>query len=131
MEALAPQQVMVRGDGQRLSQVIRNLLSNAITHSPEGGRVTISSDAGDGTGRMVVQDNGPGIPAEDLPHVFERFYRVDKSRSRATGGTGLGLTIARRLVEAHGGQITVESEENQGARFIVELPRRWTPPDQI
>ena len=127
LEVRTPQRVSVQGDGQRLNQVIRNLVSNAITHSPQGGRVMVSSELGDGTGRIVVQDTGPGIPAEDLPHIFERFYRVDKSRSRATGGTGLGLTIARRLVEAHGGEINVESEESQGARFIVDLPRAWTP----
>ena len=79
---------------------------------------------------ILVRDDGPGIPAEDLPNVFERFYRVDKSRSRSTGGIGLGLTIARRLVEAHGSDITVESETGKGSRFRVELPRNWTEPPE-
>ena len=72
---------------------------------------------------MVVRDSGPGIPAEDLPHIFERFYRVDKSRSRATGGVGLGLTIARRVAEAHGGRIEAFSEVGKGTEFVVTLPR--------
>ena len=136
----APEPVPVEGDQERISQVIRNLLGNAIAYTPESGRVTVSSRTGGsisgnsglgGEGAMIlVQDDGPGIPAEDLPNVFERFYRVDKSRSRSTGGIGLGLTIARRLVEAHGGEITVESKEGQGSRFQVTLPRNWSGPPE-
>ena len=127
-EALQP--VLLQRDQERLSQVIRNLLANAISYTPEGGRVTVSAEPGEDGGVILVRDDGPGIPAEDLPNVFERFYRVDKSRSRSTGGIGLGLTIARRLVEAHGSDITVESETGKGSRFRVELPRNWTEPPE-
>jgi signal transduction histidine kinase len=101
----------IQADAQRVSQVLCNLLVNAITHTPTGGRVQVS-----------VKDDGPGIAAEDQPYVFERFFRVDKSRSRATGGVGLGLTITRRLVEAHQGQIEVISQAGQGAEFRFTLP---------
>ena len=128
--AEAPQPVLLQGDQERLSQVIRNLLANAVAYTPEGGRVIVSSEPGEDGGVILVQDDGPGIPAEDLPNVFERFYRVDESRSRSTGGIGLGLTIARRLVEAHGGNITVESDPGQGSRFRVELPRNRSEPPE-
>lgn len=109
-------------DGQRIGQVVRNLLNNAINFTPEGGEITISvRQAKDGVS-VSVADSGPGIPPEDLPYIFERFYRVDKSRSRATGGSGLGLTIAKRLVEAHGGQLTVESTPGKGSIFTISLP---------
>ena len=123
-----PQSVSVQGDQERLSQVVRILLSNAITHTPKGGRVVLTANQDGPAARIIVEDNGPGIPAEDLPHLFERFYRVDKARSRTTGGIGLGLTIAQRLVESHGGQITVESEPGRGSRFIVGIPLAWTGP---
>jgi signal transduction histidine kinase len=114
-------------DPERIGQVLRNLLSNAITHTPEGGRIGVElKDQGDEL-RVTVSDTGIGIPAEDLPYVFERFYRVDHSRVRATGGAGLGLTIAKRLVEAHGGAISVESELGKGSRFSFTLPK--TAPD--
>ena len=124
----APQSVTVQGDRERLGQVIRILLSNAITHTPEGGRVVLTAALTGQAARIMVQDNGPGIPAEDLPHVFERFYRVDKARSRTTGGIGLGLTIARRLVESHGGEITVRSDPGKGSSFTVDLPLVWAGP---
>lgn len=126
----APEPVPVEGDQERISQVIRNLLGNAITYTPDNGRITVTSQLREDGGVILVQDNGPGIPAEDLPNVFERFYRVDKSRSRSTGGIGLGLTIARRLVEALGGAITVESGAGQGSRFQVSIPRNWTEPPE-
>ena len=125
-----PEPVYVEGDQARISQVIRNLVGNAISYTPEKGRVMVSSRKEPEAGVILVQDDGPGIPAEDLPNVFERFYRVDKSRSRSTGGIGLGLTIARRLVEAHGGDITAESAEGEGSRFQVVLPRKWTEPPE-
>ena len=127
LSAESPQPASIRGDYRRLSQVVRNLLSNAIAYTPEGGRVIVTSSIEDGAGRIVVQDNGPGIPQEDLPHVFERFYRVDRSRSRNTGGAGLGLTIARRLVEAHGGAFSVQSGPESGTRFVIDLPLDWEP----
>jgi len=109
-------------DSQRIAQVLHNLLDNAIAHTDRGGSVTISA-VRQGTGiEVAVTDTGEGIPAEDLPNIFERFYRVDKSRARATGGSGLGLTITKRLVEAHGGIITVQSQPGKGSRFAFSLP---------
>jgi signal transduction histidine kinase len=109
-------------DAHRIGQVVRNLLSNAINFTPEGGEIAVSVKCTKDEVVVSVADTGPGIPQEELPYIFERFYRVDKSRSRATGGSGLGLTIARRLVEAHGGQLEVESELGKGSVFTVKLP---------
>ncbi len=109
-------------DPTRIAQAVGNLLDNAVTHTPEGGRVTVSAEASDNAVEVRVADTGPGIAPNDLPRVFDRFYRADPSRSRGTGGTGLGLTIARRLVEAHGGSIKTESVVGQGSRFIIRLP---------
>ena len=109
-------------DAARIAQVVGNLLDNAVTHTPEGGRVTVSAHAAANAVEVEVADTGPGIAPEDLPRLFDRFYRADPSRSRTTGGTGLGLTIARRLVEAHGGSIEAESVVGQGSRFIIRLP---------
>ena len=114
---------LVLMDRTRIAQVVGNLLENAISHTPEGGRVGVTVEAtAAGTARVTVADTGSGIPVDDLPLVFERFYRVDPSRARATGGAGLGLTIARQLVEAHGGIIYAESEPGMGSRFTFELP---------
>jgi two-component system, OmpR family, phosphate regulon sensor histidine kinase PhoR len=114
---------LVLADPDRLTQVMMNLVRNAVTYTPEGGLVSIEA-AGDGPGHVAlsVADTGIGIAAEDLPRVFERFYRTDASRARSTGGFGLGLSIARDLVVAMGGTITVESEEGAGSRFTVRLP---------
>ena len=113
---------MAELDATRIAQVVGNLLENAITHTPEGGRVTVSARAAYGGVEVVVADTGRGIASEDLPRIFDRFYRADPSRARATGGAGLGLTIARRLTEAHGGAIEAESAAGQGSRFILRLP---------
>ncbi len=113
----------IRGDGQRLQQVLFNLLSNALRHTPTGGTVTTGAEVKEDMLIIRVQDTGSGIPAEDLPHVFERFYRVDRSRARSTGGSGLGLTIAKRIVEAHGGQIWAHSWMGAGSTFAFSLPR--------
>jgi two-component system phosphate regulon sensor histidine kinase PhoR len=99
-----------------------NLLHNAIKFSPQGGRVVISTGQGGGYVSVSVNDNGIGITKEDLPHVFERFYKADKSRSG--GGTGLGLAIAKHVVQAHGGEISVQSEEGKGSVFSFKLPLR-------
>jgi two-component system sensor histidine kinase BaeS len=110
-------------DRTRIAQVVGNLLENAILHTPEGGRVTVAAETVDATvARVTVADTGEGIPPEVLPQVFERFYRADPSRARATGGAGLGLTIARQLLEAQGGTIRAESTPGEGSRFIFELP---------
>ncbi|HLZ71961.1 MAG TPA: ATP-binding protein [Dehalococcoidia bacterium] len=117
-EALPPISV----DMQKLHRVLGNLLANAVRHTPAGGSVRLGAAADAATLAIVVADSGEGIAAEDLPHVFERFYRGDKSRSRAGGGAGLGLAIARGLVQAHGGQIDVQSTPGAGATFTVRLP---------
>ena len=109
-------------DWQRINQVLHNILENAVAHTPRGGTINVAASAKDKWVEISVSDTGEGIPAEDLPHIFERFYRVDKSRARATGGSGLGLTIAKRLVEAHGGTITVQSKLGEGSRFSFTLP---------
>ena len=114
---------LVEMDRTRIAQVVSNILDNTVQHTPSGGQVRVGVDTlGGGRVRVTVEDDGEGIPSEDLPLVFERFYRVDPSRSRSTGGAGLGLTIAKRLVESHGGAIWAESEVNGGTRICFELP---------
>lgn len=113
-------------DPERLAQVLHNLLSNALRHTPAGGRITLRARAAtaiNGSLQVEVEDTGAGIAPEDLPHVFERFYRADRGRSRERGGSGLGLTIARELVRLQGGAMGVESAPGQGARFWFTLPR--------
>lgn len=110
------------GDGEKIGQVIANLLTNAINYSSAGGEIRVSTEASQGLALCKVADTGMGIPAEDLPRIFDRFYRVEKSRSREKGGTGLGLAISRAIVNAHGGTIEVESVVNQGTTFTVRLP---------
>ncbi|HLC23016.1 MAG TPA: ATP-binding protein [Dehalococcoidia bacterium] len=110
-------------DSQRIGQVLRNLLANALTHTPDGGSITVSARESGNQVEVIVSDTGEGIPPGDLPHVFDRFYRVDRSRTRDTGGSGLGLTIVKRLVEAHGGTIQVQSEPGKGSRFTFTLPK--------
>jgi len=109
-------------DSQRIRQVMYNLVDNAVAHTGREGRITVSALRKEDRIFISVADTGEGIPPEDLPMIFERFYRVDKSRTRATGGSGLGLTIAKRLAEAHGGTIEVESQPGQGSTFILTLP---------
>ena len=121
---------MVDVDPRRIGQVLRNLLENALTYTPPGGRITVAAlrggFGGSGESRdwveLSVADTGAGIAAADLPHVFDRFYRADRSRSRATGGAGLGLAIAKQMVEAHGGRIRVDSEIDRGTVFALTLP---------
>jgi len=116
-------ELMVNGDADRIKQVLLNLVDNAIKHTPDGGTVKITGASADaGLVLLSVSDTGAGIPAEDLPHVFERFYRVDKSRSREHGGAGLGLAIAKSIIEAHGGDIEVQSAAGIGTTFTVWLP---------
>ena len=113
----------IAGDAQRLTQVLLNLLSNALRHTPRDGRITVAAQQIEGKEvQVTVQDTGDGIPPGELPHVFERFYRADRARSRDTGGSGLGLTITRSLIEAHGGRIWAQSVEGQGSTFTFALP---------
>ena len=119
-------QAQVMGDADRLRQLLLNLVENAIKYTPPGGEVTLSLAREPGWVRITVADTGIGIAPEDLPHIFERFYRADKARSRTMGGTGLGLSIAQWIAEAHGGQITVESRVGEGSVFTLWLPDRRT-----
>jgi signal transduction histidine kinase len=112
----------VDADPKRLGQVLRNLLANAVRHTPAGGQVTVAARARGGAVEVAVRDTGEGIAPAHLPYVFERFYRADRSRARATGGAGLGLAIVKQLVEAHGGRVAVASAPGQGATFTVTLP---------
>ena len=109
-------------DAYRIKQVLRNLLENAVAHTGQGGSIGISACYENSKVKISIKDTGEGIPQEDLPNIFERFYRVDRSRTRATGGSGLGLTIAKRLVEAHNGDIDVSSELGKGTTFTITLP---------
>ena len=114
---------LVNMDRTRIAQVVSNLLENAIQHTPRSGRVElILAEAGPTRATITVSDTGEGIPAEELPNLFERFHRVDPSRARSTGGAGLGLTIAKQLVEAHGCYIYAESTLGHGSRFTFEIP---------
>ncbi|MFN2153082.1 MAG: sensor histidine kinase [Anaerolineales bacterium] len=117
-------QVLVCGDRDRLKQVLINLISNAIKYTPQGGEVVMGVGKNNDQAYITVQDNGPGISTEELPHIFERFYRIEKSRTRSADGKGfgLGLSIAYWIVKHHDGEITVESEEGKGTRFCVWLP---------
>lgn len=118
--------VYVDGDRSRLKQVIVNLLDNAIKYTPAGGKVEIKVSADSESACLEVIDNGVGIPAEVLPHVFERFYRADRARSRESGGVGLGLAIVKAICTAHGAEIQIASTEGQGSRFTVEMSRSVT-----
>jgi signal transduction histidine kinase len=112
----------VMADARRLRQIVTNLLDNALTHAPRGSAVRVSARRNGDVVRLDVRDEGPGIPPEHLAHVFERFYRADASRSRETGGVGLGLAIVRNLAEAHGGSVSVESVPGMGSTFALQLP---------
>jgi len=117
-------QARVLGDHDRLMQVLLNLVANALDHTPRGGKVTLALTCVEGWARLTVSDTGTGIPKEDLPHIFERFYRVDRARVRkVSGGAGLGLSIAYWITRSHNGRIEVASEEGRGTTFMVWLPR--------
>jgi two-component system sensor histidine kinase BaeS len=118
-----PTQLTVQGDRGRLDQVLANLVANALRHTPPGGSIKLQAEANPNGVRLTVKDTGEGIPAEDLPYIFDRFWRGNKFRSHQEGvGSGLGLAISRQLVQAHGGSIQVESQPGQGATFIIDLP---------
>ena len=112
----------LRGSQQDLALLVRNLVDNAIRYSHEGGQVRVEIDSDDGEVTLRVKDTGIGIPSKDIPRVFERFYRVDRARSRETGGTGLGLAIVKHVVENHGGTIEVDSELGRGTTFTIRFP---------
>jgi heavy metal sensor kinase len=114
--------VMLEGDSTRLRQMVRNLLDNAIKYTPAGGTVTVTLDRRNGDFQLRLSDNGIGIPAEDLPHIFDRFYRVDKARTREEGGSGLGLSIVKQIVEGHGGTVKAESTAGIGTVMTIAIP---------
>lgn len=116
------EEIRIRGDELRLRQMFLNLISNAIKYTPDQGRVVVSLATDDGQAVVTVRDSGIGIPAEHLPHIFSRFYRIDKARNREDGGTGLGLAIVKWIVEVHDGKIRVTSNPGQGSIFTVYLP---------
>jgi heavy metal sensor kinase len=118
----APQRVMVEGNRARLKQVVVNLLDNAIKYTQKGGTVRLTVASQNGRPVLEVSDTGIGIPPEALPHVFERFYRVERSRSREQGGAGLGLSIVKSICAAHGAAVAVESTPDQGSRFCIRFP---------
>ena len=120
---------MVNGDQSRIEQVVMNLLSNAIKYTPDGGEITVSTGLEDSHVWVRVRDNGIGIPEKDLPRLFERFYRVDKARSRASGGTGLGLSIAQEILRLHNGEIQIQSVYGKGTVVTVRLPVAAGGPD--
>ncbi len=122
LECRPIQRVEITGDQARIKQVIVNLVDNAIKYTPEGGLVCVEVNLEQENALLEVSDTGVGIPVEAHTHLFERFYRVDKARSRQMGGAGLGLAIVKSIVTVHGGQVTVESIEGRGSRFRVELP---------
>jgi signal transduction histidine kinase len=112
----------VEVDPGRMAQVLENLVNNALRYTPEGGRIVLSAEANTSTIKLHVQDNGVGITPEDLPYVFDRFYRSEKSRPRQGTESGLGLAIAKSIVEAHGGSLWVESALGEGTTFTIALP---------
>jgi two-component system phosphate regulon sensor histidine kinase PhoR len=122
-----PEELFIEADEDKLRQIFMNLLSNAINYTHEGGSVKVyvknilKSDGSENV-QFTVTDTGMGIPKKDLPRIFERFYRVDKARSRSSGGTGLGLSIVKHLVDLHHGVISVKSDLGIGSSFIIELP---------
>ena len=116
--------VLIAGDVDKLERAVRNLVQNAIAATEPAGRIEVDVRRQNGMARLVVADDGPGIPPEHAPYIFERFYRVDPSRSRATGGTGLGLTIVQRVAEAHGGSVEAGRSALGGAEFEVRLPAK-------
>ncbi|MGH7464716.1 MAG: sensor histidine kinase [Longimicrobiales bacterium] len=125
LEIAAPDDLEVQGDLQRLEQAIQNVASNALRHTPDGGRIELRAEPHGDRVHMTVRDTGPGIPPQHLPHIFDRFYKTDASRSASarTTGSGLGLSIVRAIVERHGGTISASNAPEGGAVFEIVLPR--------
>jgi len=129
--ALAPAVGALLIDPLKITQVFENLIDNALKYTPKGSRIDVSTQQHENRVEICIRDNGPGIPEADLPHIFERFYRVDKGRSRDKGGTGLGLSIVKHIVQLHGGQVRVESKLGQGTAFYFTIPVRSTSADPV
>ena len=124
LDTVLEEGIMTAGEASKLQQAISNLVDNAIKYTPEGGRVMVDVHKGDNQAIIKISDTGIGIPSKDIPHIFDRFFRVDKARSRYTGGTGLGLSITHRIILMHDGNIRVDSKEGRGTTFFVHLPLR-------
>jgi two-component system sensor histidine kinase VicK len=118
-----PPEMLIRGDASRINQVFDNIISNAVKYSHEGALIQVSTEETAQSFRVYVKDNGIGIPKEDLRRIFDRFFRVDKARSRKLGGTGLGLSISKEIMEAHGGHISATSELGKGTTMIIRFPK--------
>ena len=118
------EEMFIEADSERLKQIFINLINNAITYTPSGGKVTLKMRDGRQGVEVLVKDTGIGVSEEEIPRIFERFYRVDRARSRNSGGTGLGLAIVKHLIEAHHGQIDVESAVGEGTTFKVNLKKK-------
>jgi signal transduction histidine kinase len=114
----------IEADPGRMTQVLTNILDNALRHTPEGGKIIVSAREARDAINLVVEDTGPGLKAEDLDRIFQRLYRTDTSRQRDRGGSGLGLAIARSIVQAHGGQVSAESEAGKGLSVVITLPKK-------
>ena len=119
IEAKITDHIMLFGDSGLIKELIRILMDNALKYTPEGGKITLSCVIAQRNIILSIKDNGMGIPKEHIPHLFERFYRVDEARSKSTGGTGLGLAIAKQIITVHDAQISVTSELGQGTEFII------------
>jgi signal transduction histidine kinase len=124
----AQESLIVNGDKVKLRQLFINILENAIRYTPNDGNISVSAVKKDENALVAISDTGIGIPPEHLPHIFERFYRVDKARSRAEGGVGLGLAIAKYIAESHGGKIKLESQIGKGTTFRITIPLKKTEP---
>ncbi len=119
-----PKEVSIYSDQDKMSQVVNNLITNALKYSDNNGEISIDVANHQKTTEIRIKDTGIGIDELDLPHIFERFYRVDKSRNQKTGGVGVGLTITKAIIEAHGGTVTVNSKINEGTEFVVKIPKK-------
>jgi signal transduction histidine kinase len=113
----------ILADKDRINQVLMNLISNAVKYTPDGGEIRITISETEDSAVFSIEDNGTGIPEEEVPHIFERFYRADKSRNRMTGGSGIGLAIVKSIVTAHGGSVDVQSRLGKGSCFMITLPK--------
>lgn len=122
--------IWIEGEKDRIHQIVLNLLSNAIAYTSEGGKIIVKLWEEADQVKLSISDTGIGIPSTELPRIFERFYRVEKARSRRSGGTGLGLAIVKHLTESHNGKIEVKSEEGKGTTFIITLPKKQETHDK-
>jgi two-component system sensor histidine kinase SenX3 len=127
LDVAEPEGLVIRGDRRQLVSAVHNLVDNAIKYSEDASSVQVTVSHDNGWVELAVADHGIGIPSRDLERIFERFYRVDRARSRDTGGTGLGLAIVRHVASNHGGEVTVQSHEGEGSTFTLRIPDQFGP----